>query len=354
MKEGYILQNEQELTNKFEAKGIFFVFLGIFARILMLIYYYYTHIIDPGRDWGDCGNYFQGNLTSPPLSIIFLDIFRFLSFGTIMIFVFWCFIWDLIVCLVFYYVLKSFHIKNRKYAYGLFLINPFFFLNNSFSLINCGYHITDAFFLFFLLMAFIYIPKKEKYAKYLFYLFLGLSICVKYYSLPAIGLLFIKALYEKNWIEIKLIFMIVVPLFLVFLLIPFFCFPSFSYAFNRYPTISYWPQIPLYIKVIPSAILILIFIKFKFKKSEPLEISIISILSVALLLFFLFPYIRWFQVVIFYGILKEKDYFTFELKLGLIKKKVLINNHLLIFYLSFIGVLFSSILAILIFKNQLI
>jgi len=346
MKVANILQNDQELTTKFDKKGYFFVFLGIFTRIIMLFYYYYTHIIDPERDWGDCGLYFQDNLTSPPLSIILLEVFRFLSFGTIMIFVFWCFIWDLIVCLVFYYVLKSFNIKNRKYAYGLFLINPFFFLNNSFSLINCGYHITDAFFLFFLLNAYIYIPKREKYAKYLFYLFLGLSICAKYYSLPALVLLFIKALYQKNWNDIKLIFIIAIPLCLIFLLIPFFYFPSFSNAFNRYPTIGILPQIPLYIKILPSVILILIFIIFRLKKSNPLEISIISIISMALLLFFIFPFIRWFQVILFYGILKEKDYFTLELKIGFIKKKVIINNHLLTFYLSFIGVLFAYIIII--------
>ena len=119
------------LEGIFNKKASILIIIGITARILMLLYYYYTHAVDPNRSWGDIGSYYVSNLTSPPLTIALLILFRLLSFGKIEIFIFWGFFWDLLTCLIFYFVLKNFDIKQKNYAFGLFLINPFFFITNS-------------------------------------------------------------------------------------------------------------------------------------------------------------------------------------------------------------------------------
>ena len=178
---------------------------------------------------GGCGFELCRSGFLPPITRLLLYLFIFLSFGSIELFAFYAFLWDLLTSVLFYFVLKSFDIKDRKYGFGLFLINPFWFLNNSFSLDNCGYHITDAFFLFFFSIALIYIaliclPKDKTYEKYLFYLFLGLFMCVKYYTLPALGLLFLKFFYERSWKELKILLECVVPLLITSIVIHFFYF----------------------------------------------------------------------------------------------------------------------------------
>jgi len=56
---------------------------------------------------------------------------------------------------------------------------------------------------------------------------------------------------------------------------------------------------------------------------------------------FSYPYLRWFQSIIFYGILVERDFFKFDLNLGIVKRTINVNNHILTFYLSFGGVFLS-------------
>ena len=325
-------------------KASIFIFIGIFARIFMLFYYYYTHSIDPQRSWGDMGNYFKVNLQSTPLTIGLLILFRLLSFGRIEIFIFWGFFWDLLTSLMFYLVIRSFDIKNKNYAFGLFLINPFFFLTNSFSLDNCGYHITDAFFLFFLLLALIFYPKKGLYAKYLFYIFLGLSMCIKYYTLPAIGFFFIKYVYEKDWNEMKIFLISIIPLLTIFLILPLFYYEPFSVSlFNWYSTGA---DIPLFIRLIPITTIFLLFTLFRLAKSDRFEISIISIVALGSFMIFSYPFLRWFQAIIFYGLLREKEFFTLNLNLGFFKKKLIVNNHILTFYLSILGVLLAIVFIV--------
>ena len=307
----------------------------------MLIYYYYTHTINPSRYWGDVELNFNRSIYYPPLGTAILDIFRFLSFGFIEVFAFWAFLWDLGTTLMFYFVLKSFNVKNIKYAFGLFLVNPFYFLNNSFSLENCGYHITDAFFFFFLFLTFIFYSRKENYARYLFYIFLGLSMCIKYYSLPALGFLFIKYLFEKDWEEMKKFILSIVPTLIIFLILPFFL--SESYLSELLEWYSIGSDVPLYFRIIPIGLIALFFIIFRLKESNEFEIIIVSIIAMASFMFFSYPYLRWFQAVIFYGILVERDFFSFNLNLGVIKREININNHTLTFYLSFLGVLLSYI-----------
>ena len=328
-------------------KGIIFFFMGVTARIFMLFYYYYTHMIDPHRGWGDVGLNFRQPIFYPPLCLGLLNFFRYLSFGSIEIFAFYAFLWDLLTSLMFYFVLKSFGIKNKNYVFGLFLINPFWFLNNSFSLINCGYHITDSFFFFFFFMALIFYPKKELRYKYLFYLFLGLSMCTKYYTLPALVFLFLKNLYDKNWKEMKIFLVTIAPLLIIFILIPFSYLDYYSKElFTWY---SYGSYVPLHIRIIPIVSIFLIFTFFRLKKSDPFEIIIVSIVAMASFMFFSYPYLRWFQSIIFYGILKKKDFFTFNLNLGVRKIEIVIDNHLLTFFLSMFGVLLSYLFILFIF-----
>ena len=62
-------------------------------------------------------------------------------------------------------------------------------------------------------------------------------------------------------------------------------------------------NIPLYVKIIPPVILTLLFIFLRLNKSDPFEISIVSTIITASFMVFTFLYLRWFQSILFYGIL---------------------------------------------------
>lgn len=340
-------QEKSFLEKILEYKALIIILFGVLIRVSMLLYYYYTHAIDPGRAWGDLGAYYEDNLTSTPFTIIFLVIFRFLSFGSIEIFAFWGFLWDLFTVLLFYFVLKSFKIKDINYAFGLFLINPFFFLNNAFSLENCGYHITDAYFFFFFFLSLFYLPKKEVYARYLFYIFLGLSMCTKYYTIPAVGFIFLKYLIDKNWEEMKIFLIAITPILIVLLILPLFLTNWF--LDNLINWSSSGVKLPLYIRLIPFISIALLFVFFRLRDNDLLEIAIVSTITTASFMIFSYAYARWFQAIIFYGILRQQHFFSFNLNLGFVKREIKVNNHILTFYLSFIAVFSSYLLIILIY-----
>lgn len=350
------MENDQEIKSKSKSliekilarKAIILIIFGIIIRFGMLFYYYFTHQIDPTRSWGDVGLNFRISIYYPFLTNLLIELFRFLSFGFVEVFAFWAFLWDLLTTLMFYFVIKSFNIPNKKYAFGLFLINPFFFLNNSFSLENCGYHMTDAFFFFFLFLALIFLPKKERKYQYLFYIFLALSMCIKYYTVPIIGILFLKFLYDKKWKELKTFLIITIPLIVGFLVIPFFYSQSFSEELVEWYNIG--SEYPLPIRVLPSVVIFVLFFIFIFKKADILEIIIVSIIATGTFLFFSYPYLRWFQSIILYGILKQKEFFSFSLDLQFVERKINVNNHLITFYLSFLGVLASYLMIIFVFN----
>ena len=352
MENEVIIEEKKVLDKILAKKALIFIFLGITARIIMLFYYYYTHMLNPQRSWGDVQlNYSMNWGLYPMLTQGFILLFVFLSFGRIEIFAFWAFFWDLLTSLMFYFVIKSFNIKNKEYAFSLFLINPFWFLNNSFSLTNCGYHITDAFFFFFFFLALIYYPRKELYARYLFYTFLGLSMCIKFYTIPAIGFLFIKFLYEKDWKELKIMIILIVP-FLVFLIV----IPTFYLSYHSH-ALRDWNErgsyVPIYIRLLPFTCIFIFYILFRLKKADIFETIIISMLALGTYFFFSWFFLRWFQSIIFYGILKEREFFKFKLNLGFIQREITVNNHLLTFYLSFIGVFLSYIIIIFILKTPI-
>jgi len=328
-------------------KALIFVCLGIVIRIFMLFYYYYTHAIDIGKSWGDVA-YNYDNYTSeiyPPLTILLLFFFRTLSFGFIEVFVVWAFLLDLITTLMFYYVIKGFNIPKKNYAFGLFLINPFFFLNNSFSLLNCGYHITDAFFFFFLFMAFIFYTKKDDKSRWLFYIFLSLSISAKIYTLPVLGLFFLKFIIDKDWKELKMFLISNIVVLGVFFLLPIF------FGENVIVTYLFWNArgetlLPLYIRLIPASIIVILFIIFRLKKADLFEIIIFSCVATASIMFFSNPFIRYFQPLLFYGILKYKDFFSFKINLGFIKGRITVDNHIVTLVFSILAVLLAYLLIV--------
>lgn len=196
-------------------------------------------------------------------------------------------------------------------------------------------------------LALIFYCKDDMRSKYLFYIFFALSICIKYYTFPAIGFFYIKYLWEKNWKEIKLISTIVVPIVLIFLITPVFYLDWYSKQLLEWD--SFGSSLPLYIRILPLTIIFLLYGVFRLKKADPFEILIVSIIAMGTYLIFTFLFLRWFQVIIIYGILKEKNFKTISLNLKLIRWKINVNNHLLTFYLSFLGVLASYILYIVVY-----
>lgn len=340
------------MKKKLAYKGILLIFIGILIRILMLFYYYYAHILDPNRSWGDVDfNYYNyDSKIYPPLAVLLVIFFRLISFDSILIFAFWAFLLDLLTTLMFYFVIKSFNIKYKNYAFGMFLINPFIFLNNSFSLNNCGYHITDSFFFFFFFLALIFYPKKDLRSRYLFYIFLALSMVTKIYTIPAMGFLFLKFLYEKDWKEMKIFFISTIPIICAFFIPPLFLWDDYSMM------VSFWNDLgedvaPFYIRIIPALCIFILYILFRLKKAEIFEILFIAIIILASIVFFSVPFIRYFQPIVFFGILKEKEFFSIKLNLKIIKKEINVDNHLLTFYLSILAVLLSFLIIIFILNT---
>ncbi|MFX0017152.1 MAG: hypothetical protein ACFFBT_01815 [Promethearchaeota archaeon] len=341
-------ENKSFLEKILDHKGIILIAAGIIIRIFMLLYYYYQLPSNNPDLWGDLGKNYNGDFYYPPFTMLLLNVFRVMSIDMIVIFAFWAFLLDIIVMILFYFVLKSFEISNLKYVFGLFLINPFFFLNNVFSLTNCGYHITDSFFFIFLFLALFFYPRKEEWSKYLFYIFLALSAVAKIYTLPIIGFFFLKFLIEKNWKEMKKFLICTVPIVFVFLVTPIFYEENYLYL------VFLWNQkgeeaVPLYIRLIIVGIISIFYIFFRLKKAGIIEITFFSILVMAVFLFFSLPFIRYFQPLLIYGILTPYVFFTFTLNLGFIKRKIVFDNNLLVFYSSFIlvGIAYLIIIFIL-------
>ena len=325
-------------------KGVILIIIGLSIRALMLLYYYYSHSIDPERSWGDVGLNFRVNIYYPPLTTILLQFFIYLSFGKIEIFAFWAFFWEFITSVLFYFVLKRFNIRKIKMAYGLYLINPFIFLNNIFSPINCGYHITDSFFFFFFFLSLVFYPKKESTNKYAFFIFLGLSMIAKYYTLPAIGLLFIDFLHKRKWNDLKQFLITIPTIIILFMIIPLLFFPKYSEELIQWYNIG--SNTPFFIRIIPAISIFILFLLFRIRKADMFEIITFSIIIMGSFMFFSYPYLRWFQGILFFGILSEKLFHEYKIKIKSLEFSIELDSHLLVFILSFFGVFFSFLMII--------
>ena len=174
-------------------------------------------------------------------------------------------------------------------------------------------------------------------------------MCTKYYTLPAVAFFFLKYLYEKNWSEMKVFLISVVPFLTIFLILPMFLTDWFINVLISWTLIGSGAVFPIYIKVIPPLIITVLFIGLRLRKSDPIEISILSTVVTGSFMVFSYAYLRWFQSLIFYGILKEKEFFTLNLNLGITKRKIKVDNHLITFYLSIIAVFFAYLLILFVY-----
>ena len=73
-------------------------------------------------------------------------------------------------------------------------------------------------------------------------------------------------------------------------------------------------------------------------KRELVPFLIISVITISSFIFFSYPYLRWFQIIVIYGILKEKDFYEYNLNFKNFRMKLAINNQTITFALSFVAV----------------
>ncbi len=362
-----ILKNKSwSITNLKNTKGIALILIiaGISIRLFMLIFYY---IVNSGTiiawgGWGDVGLNFHdvdtiftgewkwnpGELVYPPLSVYFLLFLRIVSFDIIEIYVFYVFLLELLVTISFYFVLKKWAIPNSNLVFGLFIANPFVFLNYVFSASNCGYHATDSFFLLFLMIALYYYPDENKSK---FYLFCGLAMCAKWFTLPAAPFFFFKYLFKEDWEEIKKIFIFIGIPIAIFLISPIFYLPNYLDLYSNWLSnsgVKEMKNIPLYIKIIPFITLFALYFLFRLKKADLLEITFFSIILMFAIMFWSRPYVRFLTPLVLYGhLMVKEDIFTLDINVKIIQINIQIDNNLLTFALSVLGCIVA--IAIIIF-----
>ena len=169
----------------------------------------------------------------------------------------------------------------------------------------------------------------------MFYLFISLSAVAKIYTLPIVGLFFVKFIIEKDWDEKKKFLICAAPIFLIFLVSPIFYIENYIrlyFLWNEVGEVT----LPLFIRIIPALAITGVFLVFRLKKADLVETTFASILITAMFMFFTVPYLRYFQPILIFGILTSKTFFEFDLNLGFIKRKIKFDNNLLVFYSSFL------------------
>ncbi len=248
---------------------------------------------------------------------------------------------------MFYFVLRKYKAPNRNLVLGLFLINPFVFLNNVFSPTNCGYHLTDSFFYLFLLISLYFYPNEDKSW---FYLFSGLAMCAKWFTLPAAIYFFIKFLYQKNWNEIKKIILFIGTPILIFLISPILYFPNYLNLYLMWLSESNatgGTQIPLIIKILIFSLIFTGFLIIRLKKADLLEIIFFSIILMFSIMFWARPYVRYLTPLIFYGHLKIKgDILIIDFNIKTTRIYFKVGNNLLTFTMSILGCIAAIIIII--------
>jgi len=151
--------------------------------------------------------------------------------------------------------------------------------------------------------------------------------------------------YDKNWDELKIFLITTIIIIFIFLISPVFYLEGYLefYAFWNRRGEGY---LPLYIRIIPAAVLTVLYLIFRFRKAGTFEIVFISIFIMTSFIFFSNPYIRYFQPFIFLGILKPKEFFDLNLNLRFTKLKIKIDNNSLVFIVSIICVILAFLLII--------
>ncbi|UCC19262.1 MAG: hypothetical protein JSV62_14340 [Promethearchaeota archaeon] len=343
--------------------GLLLIIIGISIRIFMLIYYYIVHL-DPSVSWGDLrinfnttNTMFTGEwiwaptkLEYPPLTLYLLVFFKFISFGSLELFAFYAFLLELLVSLSFYFVLKKFNVPNIILVLGVFLVNPFIFLNNVFSPLNCGYHITDSFFYIFLILSLFYYLDENKSK---FYLFSGLTMCTKWFTLPAAPYFFIKFLLEKDWKEMKkFIIFLGVPI-LIFLVSPLLYLPNYIDLYTGWLSGSNIPifnEISIFVKLGLFLAIFLGYLIIRIKKADFLEITFFSIVVMFSIMFWRRLYVRYLTPLVLYGHLKtNENIFTIDIDFKIIHVNFRVGNNLITYGFSILGCLAAIAIIIFIF-----
>jgi hypothetical protein len=334
--------------------------IGISIRVFAFIFYYIRSISSPINlnslgdvylNFNDVESVFTGewiwsseDLAYPPLSIYLLVILRVLAINNLYIFFFYCFLIEILVVTLFYFILKEFEIPHYKLIFGSLLINPFYYASFVFRGIISGYHVTDSLFCVFLIAALYFYPRKNKS---FFYFFMAVSISVKWYTLPFFLLVFIKYIRETNWKELKqFIIYAGIPIF-IFLVSPILYLPNYlDLYFDWLSGHELTANIPIYFKIIPFLILLLIG-TYMTKRFDLLDITAFSFFIMVSIFWWSRLYVRYLAPLIYFGhLFIHEEIFSYNLKLFHKERKLVINNHHLTFIFSFVGVISLIFIAL--------
>jgi len=339
------LPTKKKIFSYLKSNYIFLIALGIALRVFTLIFIYfevaYTHFSrgamgDVQLNFYDIESIFTGewkwnqdDLAYPPITIYFLLFLRISAFNNIYVFFFYSFILEVATISLFYPVLKKFKVDYPKVVFGLLLINPFYYFSYVSRVFISGIRITDSFFLIFLILSLYFYPKKDK--RY-FYFFLGLSMCAKWYTLPAFPLFIIKYWREKQWDELKKMLLFMGIPIIIFLISPVLYLPNYLNLYiNWIITGNPLTQIiPFYLKVIPTIILFCI-IFYKIKDVDKMTLIFLSlVLTVSYILWTRF-YVRYFAPLLLYGSLY---YYKNSRQIQNERENLAIKSHCDIFLIS--------------------
>lgn len=275
---------------------ISYTFFGNFAMGDVYFNFYDIDSIFTG-EW----KWNQNDLAYPPLTIYFLLFLRISAFNNVYIFFFYAFILEIITLVLVYSVLNRFNVDHAKVIFGLLFVNPLYFFSYVSRFFTSGFKITDSFFCMILLLALYFYPKEDKKC---FYFFLGLSMCAKWYTLPAFPLFIIKYWREKQWEELKkFILFTIIPIF-IFLISPLLYLPNYINLYINWVVTGnpLTEIVPIYLKIIPFLILFFI-VLYKIKEVDKMTLTFLSIVTTLSYILWSRFYIRYFTPLLFYGFL---------------------------------------------------
>jgi hypothetical protein len=307
-------------------------------------------------NWDDIEDLSTGTSFSyPPITLLLLLFFQFLSFGSIKIFMIWAGLLEIGLVFLIWFGMKKIFQKNSNselpyheepimWGFILLLFNPFWILHNIFSIDNCGYHITDTFFLMvFWGVIYCYEMDKETAA----FICLGFSAAIKWFTLPALGLYPLFLLIKKDMKRFWRFVIIVGIIIFGGLIIPLFVVPGYLNLYLFYiqgggNPIFEW--VPLYIKIIPILVLTVYYIFFHLKKGDFLSITGWSLIIMFSFMFWARFYLRYLLGWLIMGhMLKRWQNKEFELPI----LNLTFDQHEMTFIISIIGTILTVLLLIL-------
>ncbi|GAB4311325.1 MAG: hypothetical protein Kow0069_11680 [Promethearchaeota archaeon] len=318
---------------KLSLPGIAF---GLGFRLFFLVYYLFdgfgrlTTWLDVGLDWtnvDEIGS--EAYYSYPPLTLLAFWGIKALSFGNFKAFVAWAGALELAVTLSFYFVcrryLTSFAFRGSspfealvdlergrvamdegqravlRWVYAGFVVNPLWLVKEVFGTTGCGYHMSDSIFLLAFLAALWLYTWENKGP---FYLALAVSVVIKWFTLPAVALLPLKYLLERNYRELAKFGVIVGSVVVAFLVLPFFVLPGYK------TLLDFWvvrggrlegTDLPLHLRVVPIVVTFVLYCALRLRKASVLEIAFASVAVMFTFMAFSKPYLRYLLALTFAG-----------------------------------------------------